>query len=469
MKNSVKIIFFVILLITSITSFSENYAILISVGKATQDDEFNNSEYWYDLFLAYEDLIIKEGYSHDKVYVFYGDGNDFTGTNYDRYKKSYHGWTEPITDYDYSYTTVYNQIGVLSIVINEDDNLLIRWMVGHGGASDEDNYITYNQNHNVYCSEQQVYDMFNQINNYKRRKIIWMTCHSGALVAGKKTFNNEKTTIITCCRWDRSCYGATIPANETMHAEFNYVITSSLYGKDQCGNTLNADYYNDNVISLDELYQEVITNSVINATSLPQIGDICPLASKIYIDENILLSDATLSGTHEYLVDNIKTQNDLIIPNNANITFAASKQIILKHGFHAKQGCHFHAYIGDIPCGSQKMLIVDNGYPYSEEYINEELKKDSIVNDISQKENIFKSYPNPFGNQTNILYTVKGNEKFDISIYNIYGIKLYSLINGIQPAGKYNLLYDTSNLPNGVYICIFSSKNRREVIKLLKY
>ncbi len=204
--------------------------------------------------------------------------------------------------------------------------------------------------------------------------------------------------------------------------------------------------------------------------SKPPIPECCQ--ENIYIADEILIQDKTLNSPLLYKADNlIQAGPNVIIPADNEVVFEAGQEIILLPGFETEEGAEFLAQI--VPCDPDyKMLLYNDNCPYSKEYINEELKKDSIdniVSDISQKENIFKFYPNPFKEKTNIIYTVKENEKFDISIYNIYGIKLYSLINGIQPAGKYNLLYDTSNLSNGVYICIFSSKNRREIIKLLKY
>ena len=61
------------------------YAILICGGVTDTDDEILNSEYWYDLFLAYEDLILKEGFTHDNIYVCYGDGASFN-SNHNRFK-----------------------------------------------------------------------------------------------------------------------------------------------------------------------------------------------------------------------------------------------------------------------------------------------------------------------------------------------------------------------------------------------
>jgi len=206
-----KKIIFIILLIVAHTSANagENYAILISLGTATEDNTLNNSEFWYDLFLAYEGLIIEQGYTHENVFVFYGDdGEDWTGTIYERYKKEYHGWTEPIVDFDNSYETVNQEIGELASVITDEDNLHIRLVVAHAGGSgpppfspplNPDDYFIVVQDEEGITEEwatlQETLDLFNQI-NYKKRKIFWTTCWAGCVAKGYLSFNNTSVALI---------------------------------------------------------------------------------------------------------------------------------------------------------------------------------------------------------------------------------------------------------------------------------
>jgi len=146
----------------------------------------------------------------------------------------------------------------------------------------------------------------------------------------------------------------------------------------------------------------------------------------------------------------------------------AGNKITLKPGFRTN-GTYFHAYIE--PClNNNKMLTVDNDYPYpySEEYINEELKKDSIVNDISQKENIFESYPNPFTNSTQIIFSIKETTNVRLYIISIYGIEVLELINNELAKGIHNINIKGSALASGIYYCILETKDHRRHIKLVK-
>src|SRR5574344_2072172 len=86
--------------IVNVVLSQEHYAILISAGDVRNDDDSYHSEYWYDLFLAYEDLILNQGYTHDNVFVFYGDGaGDDFASSHTQYNISKHGWSG-IVDFD---------------------------------------------------------------------------------------------------------------------------------------------------------------------------------------------------------------------------------------------------------------------------------------------------------------------------------------------------------------------------------
>ncbi|MBK8554213.1 MAG: T9SS type A sorting domain-containing protein [Ignavibacteria bacterium] len=67
-----------------------------------------------------------------------------------------------------------------------------------------------------------------------------------------------------------------------------------------------------------------------------------------------------------------------------------------------------------------------------------------------------QNYPNPFNPKTIINYTVplilKGQMlKAKLIVYNSLGKEVYVLLNEIKSAGNYEIVFDGSNLPNGIY------------------
>ncbi len=339
------IIFSILLFIKHL--YADNYAFLISAGKTLMDDQLYHSEYWYDLFLSYEDLIIEEGYTHDNVIVFYGDGNDWEDTQYNRYKKSLHGWQNDIVDYENSYkkmNDIFKYYG--EHVITGNDNLLIRWVAGHGSSTNCDDYEALIENQNDEITEQEIITMINQIDNYNRRKFLWMTCRSGCLALGNYRLNdNDNSIIITCADCENGC-NSFITQNGRPHAEFNYIVTSSLYGEDPLGDSYDGDHNDDNVINFNDLFVEADVSPIMNSD--PLIGDDCPMADFLFIDEELELENSQLDDIFSYRVDKIYASNNLTVASNGDVTFAADKEITLGPGFTSQRGSEFRAYIGYI-------------------------------------------------------------------------------------------------------------------------
>lgn len=68
---------------------------------------------------------------------------------------------------------------------------------------------------------------------------------------------------------------------------------------------------------------------------------------------------------------------------------------------------------------------------------------------------LYQNYPNPFNPITTIQYVVRGNHdspvQIDLSIYNILGQKVVTLVSKKQPAGTYQVRWDASEFTAGVY------------------
>lgn len=63
-----------------------------------------------------------------------------------------------------------------------------------------------------------------------------------------------------------------------------------------------------------------------------------------------------------------------------------------------------------------------------------------------------QNYPNPFNPSTKIEFSVARNERVTITIYNILGQVVKTLVNADYAPGKYTVSFDGSSLASGVYI-----------------
>jgi len=79
-------------------------------------------------------------------------------------------------------------------------------------------------------------------------------------------------------------------------------------------------------------------------------------------------------------------------------------------------------------------------------------------NRLSRTFKLHPSYPNPFNSATTISYELYNAGAVSLTIYNIQGQAVASLVNGIQPAGNYRIIWNglsatNGELPSGIYFC----------------
>ncbi len=75
------------------------------------------------------------------------------------------------------------------------------------------------------------------------------------------------------------------------------------------------------------------------------------------------------------------------------------------------------------------------------------------VNNLDQfSYSLEQNYPNPFNPTTSINYSIKVDGFVSLKIYNILGQQVADLVNQDQKAGYYDVDFNASNFPSGIYI-----------------
>ncbi len=78
-----------------------------------------------------------------------------------------------------------------------------------------------------------------------------------------------------------------------------------------------------------------------------------------------------------------------------------------------------------------------------------EVKSDKPVTVEEYK--LDQNYPNPFNPETQIRYSVKETQLVQLKVFDILGREIATLVNEVKPAGTYDITWNASSFPSGVY------------------
>jgi len=81
--------------------------------------------------------------------------------------------------------------------------------------------------------------------------------------------------------------------------------------------------------------------------------------------------------------------------------------------------------------------------------------------------NLSQNYPNPFNPTTNIQYSIPTESFVTVSIFDILGKEVATIINKKQSAGSYKTNFNASKLPSGIYFYRINAGNFSETKKMM--
>jgi hypothetical protein len=81
--------------------------------------------------------------------------------------------------------------------------------------------------------------------------------------------------------------------------------------------------------------------------------------------------------------------------------------------------------------------------------------------------NLKQNYPNPFNPNTYIEYSVARDGYVNVSIFNLLGEKVATLVNSNVRAGSYIINFDATLLSSGIYLYAMNTENFITVKKMI--
>jgi len=83
------------------------------------------------------------------------------------------------------------------------------------------------------------------------------------------------------------------------------------------------------------------------------------------------------------------------------------------------------------------------------------------------KFNLYQNYPNPFNPATTIRYDLSGPGKVNLTIFDVLGRELQTLVDARQVSGSYSVTFDGKDLASGIYYYFLKKGMKTQVRKMI--
>ncbi len=158
----------------------------------------------------------------------------------------------------------------------------------------------------------------------------------------------------------------------------------------------------------------------------------------------------------------------------------SGSEAILKYGDGGIAGIYFQ---GILPGGTTSAQLIYLAFPLEQlddsddqnRLIENIMNRLGVVNSIAfrseravpRQAELKPNYPNPFNPKTAISWQLAVSSQVDLSIYNIQGQKVATLVSERQPAGMYTAHWDATGFASGVYFYQLTAGAFRDVKKMI--
>lgn len=89
------------------------------------------------------------------------------------------------------------------------------------------------------------------------------------------------------------------------------------------------------------------------------------------------------------------------------------------------------------------------------------------INTVPEEFTLRQNYPNPFNPSTEIVFNLKQAAQTTLSVFNVLGQKVATLVDKKLTQGQYQVTFDAANLTSGVYFYELKTDNHVQVKKMM--
>jgi len=91
---------------------------------------------------------------------------------------------------------------------------------------------------------------------------------------------------------------------------------------------------------------------------------------------------------------------------------------------------------------------------------------EQTTNEIPTETRLSGNYPNPFNPTTTIRYDLSKPGNVNLTVYNLLGQKVASLVDRFQRAGSYQVRFDGQNMSSGIYLVVLKTGSQMQTRKM---
>ena len=92
---------------------------------------------------------------------------------------------------------------------------------------------------------------------------------------------------------------------------------------------------------------------------------------------------------------------------------------------------------------------------------------DTFFGELPREYELKQNYPNPFNPSTMINYQLQIKNDVELSVYDLLGKKVATLVNQRQQAGYYQVEWDATGFASGVYYYRLEAGNFMQIRKMI--
>jgi hypothetical protein len=151
-----------------------------------------------------------------------------------------------------------------------------------------------------------------------------------------------------------------------------------------------------------------------------------------------------------------------MLVNTGPFSLEVDKPITIIVGYTIGQG---DSPLNSVTVGKEVSAFVQQFYQSNFDYniLTVEEENNLIVDDFM----LYQNYPNPFNPNTTINYQIPHQEFATIKVYDILGNEIAVLVNEEKPSGNFEVEFNASSLPSGVYFYQLKAGSYIETKKMI--